>query len=358
MVVFSIGVAFALSVMMVGLVLRISRKKSWYDRIDIRKIHTGKVPRLGGIGFACAFLSTMVIIAFVAPYTFARLKVLPVLIGMVLCLGIGVIDDFGQIKNRYKLVVQIVAALLVVSQGFGFRRFFFFDASVFPGLENQVWFWNIVTVFWIVGITNALNFIDGLDGLAGGFSLIATVAYIALFIVYPDAGNSIIPCAALAAAIAGFLVFNLPLPKAKIFMGDGGAYFLGYTLAALPLVHVNEFRTSAGLPLFYAAAFLMVPIFDTIASTWRRLRDHEPIDKPDKFHIHHKLLNLGLSQGQIDAIVFSVEILLTACTILSIQRGSRVVSLVLLGLVYLAGAGFFSTLHFLNKKAHEIRTSA
>jgi UDP-GlcNAc:undecaprenyl-phosphate GlcNAc-1-phosphate transferase len=130
-------------------------------------------------------------------------------------------------------------------------------------------------------------------------------------------------------------------------MGDGGSQFLGFMLAVLPLL--DKGNAGSNLPLPYAAALLMIPILDTIAAVWRRVRDHRRIDSPDRAHIHHKLINLGLKAGGVDAILYTLQIALGALVFISI-RTPGVLSLVLLGAAYVIGIGFFTTVHFLNQR--------
>jgi UDP-GlcNAc:undecaprenyl-phosphate GlcNAc-1-phosphate transferase len=196
-------------------------------------------------------------------------------------------------------------------------------------------------------MTNAINFIDGVDGRAGGVSLLAALTFGAVFMVPGGLGPTPLLCACLASAILGFLVFNAPLPRAKIFMGDGGAYFLGFMLAILPLMGDG----GQGLPVSYAAAVLMIPILDTTAAVWRRLRDGRRIDSPDRSHTHHKLMNLGLSSRRIDAILYGLQLFL-GLLVYAAVRIPGPLSLLPLILAYAAGIGFFTLIHFLNRR-HE-----
>jgi UDP-GlcNAc:undecaprenyl-phosphate GlcNAc-1-phosphate transferase len=338
---------FIISGIIVALVLRLSHKKAWYDTVDDRKIHTGDVPRLGGIGFASAFLLAILVITFLLP-------VLPVhlvpetavepfflfpLIAMILIFIAGIFDDFRPMTPSYKLVIQIIAGILVLIPDYTFHRIFFFE-----------WDLNVLryplTLLWIVGLTNAVNLIDGVDGLAGGVSALAALFYALYFAYFANGNSTILICLCLAAALGGFLVFNMPLPKAKIFMGDGGSQFLGFTLALLPLLHKNG--AGSGIPLFYAAALLSIPIFDTVAAVWRRVRDRRSISSPDRHHVHHKLINLGLNARGVDGVIYSLQILLGFLVFQSL-RSKGGFSLIFLGAAYVAVVGFFIIIHYLNR---------
>lgn len=339
--------SFFLSVAAVAVILKISRRMSWYDHINERKIHTGDIPRLGGVGFASAFIIVAFIINFSAVEANFGLHFLPPLFALILILISGVYDDFHPLSPRYKLLIQIIAAFCVIIPGYTFHRLFFIDIGPLSGLN---WLRYPLTFLWIVGLTNAINFIDGVDGLAGGISALAALTFALIFADSVDTRSTVLFCICLAVVIGGFLVFNAPIPKAKIFMGDGGSQFLGFTLALLPLVGTGD--STAILPVPYAAAILIIPIFDTISAVWRRLRDHRRIDSPDKSHIHHKLMNLGLSARRLDAVLYSFQILLGALVFISIKTEGWL-SLVILGIAYLVGICFFSSIHFMNRRVQK-----
>jgi UDP-GlcNAc:undecaprenyl-phosphate GlcNAc-1-phosphate transferase len=340
------GISFVFSLLLVLLLLYVSRKKSWYDTINERKIHSGEIPRLGGIGFALSFIIMAGWIAGSVPETYLGFPFILPVIAMFLVLLFGVIDDFRPLAARYKLLFQAMAALCVIIPGYTFRRLFFFDIGPLGELN---WIRYPLSFLWLVGLTNAVNFIDGVDGLAGGIAAIAALSYAGVFASFHGAEPVILLCLCLAAALGGFLVFNLPFPRAKIFMGDGGSQFLGFTLAFLPMI--NRGGPRPALPFFYAGALLLIPILDTLAAIIRRVRDGRRIDSPDRVHIHHKLMNLGLSPRRVCAVLFVLQLLLSLLVFLSLRGEGRGFSLVTLGTAYLLGLGFFITIHYLNRRA-------
>jgi UDP-GlcNAc:undecaprenyl-phosphate GlcNAc-1-phosphate transferase len=341
LIIFSSSVV--LSITAVALILRLSHKKSWYDQIDDRKIHTGHIPRLGGIGFALIFIIMASFISFSTRKMDSSLRFLPCLGALILTLSFGVWDDFKPLAPRYKLLIQIIAALCVILPGYTFRRLFYVESGLFFHLG---WLSYPITFIWIVGLTNAINFIDGVDGLAGGLSALIALTFALIFFSHADTPSAVLFCVSLFGAIIGFLVFNAPLPQAKIFMGDGGSQFLGFTLALLPLLEEQD--TPAALPVPYAAALLAIPIFDTISAVWRRIRDGRRIDSPDKAHIHHKLMNLGLSARGVDIIMCCLQLVLGALVYFSV-RFTGMLSLLLLGIAYVSVAAFFVIIHYLNR---------
>ena len=350
--IFEIVIVFAATLIsaavLVALILRLSHHKSWYDHINDRKIHSGDVPRLGGIGFALVFLAGAIIIVALNQNLEPITRLLPCYAGVCVIVAAGVWDDFRPMKPQLKLLIQVFAALCVIIPGFTFKRIFYFDGGL---LGKLPWLGYPITLLWIVGLTNAINLIDGVDGLAGGISSIIALTYALIFFRAAEIPSVAfllaLLCVCLFGSILGFLVFNAPLPDAKIFMGDGGSQFLGFTLALLPLL--EEHQTVSQLPVLYAAALLAIPIFDTTAAVWRRLRDGQRIDIPDKAHTHHKLMNLGLNHRRIDAVMLGLQLLLSVLVFIALQFDGWL-SLGILGVAYLSALAFFALLHFLNRK--------
>jgi UDP-GlcNAc:undecaprenyl-phosphate GlcNAc-1-phosphate transferase len=338
-----IAASFLLSLITVSLILRLSHRNSWYDHVNERKIHTGDIPRLGGMGFASSFIIFALVINFSIAESGFGLRFLLCLAALALVLATGVYDDFKPLAPRYKMFAQIIAALCVILSGYTFRRILHFDADVSLGPDIVRY---ALTFFWVVGLTNAVNLVDGVDGLAGGISFLAAVEFALIFFSSADAQFTMLICFCLAAALLGFLAFNAPFPRAKIFMGDGGSQFLGFTLALISLAGRGDLTTD--LPILNAAALLAIPIFDTVSAVWRRVRDGRRIDSPDKFHIHHKLMNMGFSVRQVDALLCGVQIILGVLVYLSVRlRGFR--SLAALGLAYAVVFILFGTIHFVNR---------
>jgi len=176
-----------------------------------------------------------------------------------------------------------------------------------------------------------------------------------IFFSFAGVSKAVLLCICLFGVLIGFLIFNAPIPKAKIFMGDCGSQFLGITFAILPLMKEADKPTS--LPVFYAAALFAIPIFDTVAAVWRRLRDGRKISDPDKFHLHHKLLNLGLSAKGVDAVLYSLQIII-GILIFSAVHVEGLPSLLILGSVYLIVIAFFAAIHYLNRAVNRRKTAS
>lgn len=301
----STGVAaFAFNLTIIPLILWIAHYRGWYDRNDDRKVHTEDTPRLGGLGIFLAFLIMVVVgsqVVSTATTGSITGRLLPVFVGLTIVFLTGLVDDFRSIPALLKFFLQITAAIVVTLGGF------LIDEVALPmGLSTLRFgvFAYPVTVLWIVALVNAMNFIDGLDGLAGGTAAIASFFTAVLGVTLGQPAVAVAGFA-LFGAVAGFLVFNYP--PAKLFMGDSGSYTLGFLLAVLPLLGGGMAATEFGL--VPTVTLLFVPILDTLAAILRRMRKGIPVYHPDREHLHHKLLDLGFSTKRVLALVYGAGIL-------------------------------------------------
>jgi UDP-GlcNAc:undecaprenyl-phosphate GlcNAc-1-phosphate transferase len=339
------GLTLLLSAAMVYLIIKAAHRFSWYDHIDERKVHTGQIPRLGGVAFIPAYLIVIIILTLTGIWKEQVTgSFVLVLAAMVFIVVFGIWDDFKPLRARYKALVQFVAAILVVAAGYRFTAL----GLPWGTTQLNLGFWgHILSVIWIVGIINALNLIDGIDGLAGGLSAIILVSYALIYSYFGDT-QTVTLCLLLVAAIGGFLIFNAPFPRAKIFMGDTGSQFLGFFIALVPLLGSPHGRGAAGVGLPFAAALTLIPIFDTFAAMWRRIRDGRSIYTPDREHTHHKLINLGLSSLQIDAVLYTVQALIGLQIVLAETALTGYRYVLLVG-AYLLGIAFFTVLHYVHQ---------
>ena len=328
-------VSLLLSASLIPLVIRLCNKYHWYDTIDARKVHTGNIPRLGSVGFVTAFSISSVLYSLIEKD--AQLStLLPFVIAGFIIFLFGVIDDFMNLKAKYKLVVQIVAAIIIVLSGYRFKNI---GSIVLP-----LWFSYCLTFCWILGIINAFNLIDGVDGLCGGLS---SLIILTLAVIYSaSAIHSAALCFILVFAICGFLIYNNPNPKAKIFMGDGGSQFLGFMISALPL-----YQSTANFEynkLFIMIDLVSIPMMDVVAAIWRRLRDHRAIMSPDRLHLHHKLMNLGLNSKQVLLVLLFIQVCL--CIVSGIAMYFRgFAGFVILGSTFGVMVILFSIVHYANR---------
>ncbi len=337
-------IVFLSAAISVAAVLFLTKKFNLYDSIDDRKIHTGKVPRLGGIGIFIGFLIGVILFQRLFDSSLLGNNLWTLAAGSALIFIMGVWDDLSPWKARLKLLAQCVAAILVLCGNFTFSRITF-------GYFDFVWDMGVwkypLTFVWIIGVTNAFNLIDGLDGLAGGLAILSSAAYAIYFANYGNMPATFI-CLILALSVCGFMIFNAPLPKAKIFMGDGGSQFLGFVLSVLPLMH-NASDGFATIALPYAAAILMIPLYDMIAAIWRRLRERRRIDSPDRFHLHHKLILMGFSPRESLVVILFFQVLICIFVSCAVWIHGIFAPILLLA-VYLMGLLFFSIIHFRKKE--------
>lgn len=326
------AVSFLVSVILIPCVIRVCTKRQWFDSVNERKIHKGQVPRLGSIGFVAGFAVGCFI--FIVADKDSGMVFMPLIFAGLLIFAFGIADDMLDLNAFFKLLVQCVAALIIVMNGYTFSRFFSFEL---PRPLDSVF-----TFFWIIGIINAYNLIDGLDGLCGGLSVLTVFTYGIIFTQAPGCYAAV--CLILVASVAGFLLYNRPM--ARIFMGDGGSQFLGFVIAVLPL-----FRTTANFEqkkLLIALNLVSVPMFDCIAAIWRRTREHRGIMSPDREHLHHKLMNLGLSGPQVLALLLAIQAFLCICT--GISMGIKTVHAdIFLVAVFVCMLVFFSAVHYANQ---------
>lgn len=266
---------------------------------DARRMHDHPIPRMGGLAIFFGFILSVLIFLPLTP------ELRGMLLGGVIIVILGIFDDIFALPALPKFFVQIGAALVAVLEG---NRINFLSN---PNIFSEEPFWELgwlsipITVFWIVGITNAVNLIDGLDGLACGVSTISsmTLLVIALIVSEPDVA---VLMAALSGACIGFLPYNLN--PAKIFMGDTGSTFLGFILAVVSIQGLFKFYAI----ISFAVPFLMLglPIFDTCFAILRRVSHGQSPMQPDRGHIHHRLIDMGFSQKQAVAVLYIISAIL------------------------------------------------
>ena len=317
------------------------------DAPDARKVHKKPIPRIGGIGIYAAFMAAIFsVLSFVEVTAEVRTELIGLMVGGSLIVLVGVIDDYKNLPAKVKLVGQILAAAVLVI-AFDVRIDFITDP--FGDYIYTEWLAIPVTIFWIVVLTNTVNLIDGLDGLAAGVS---TIASITIFLVALQQGILLVAVltAALAGAAFGFLYYNFN--PARIFMGDSGSMFLGYMLAGISVI--GAVKSAATIALIVPILALGLPILDTTFAIVRRYRGGVPIFKPDKGHLHHRLLDLGFSQRQAVLLMYVISALLglsaVALTEVSSQFAILIVCVVVAAVLF--GAKKIGIFH-MNHSAHQ-----
>lgn len=263
------------------------------DKPNARKVHQKIMPRLGGLAIYISFIIGFLILRPTDP----DVSVLSIIIGSFIIIITGVLDDRFELSAKIKLIGQLLAASAVVLGGIQI------DFITLPFSEQEIdfgYFSIPITILWIVGITNAINLIDGLDGLAAGVSSIALITISGMAILM---GNVFVTSMGLIllGSTLGFLVYNFH--PAKIFMGDTGALFLGFMISVLSLL---GFKNITIFSLIVPIIILGVPISDTFFAIIRRFVNKQPLSAPDKSHLHHRLLALGYTHRQTVLIIYGI----------------------------------------------------
>ena len=287
------------SAVLTWVLLRFGGRAGWIDRPGRLKLHHTPVPTLGGLAVVCSFLSGLWGIEFVFSRNYVHY--LHYLLGLTvagfLITGLGVWDDLVGCSAWKKFSVQVLAALALYLSGYGIPKVTnpFGDAISLDFLAFPI------TVLWIVGITNAVNLIDGVDGLAAGVVLISSLA---LAVIASRHEERLVMIAAflLAGSLAGFIAFNLP--PAKIFLGDTGSLFLGLAVSAISLLE-NQRKGTVAITLLLPIVLMAIPIIDTFLAISRRLLNGRHPFQGDTEHLHHRLLRLGLHPWRVLLVFYS-----------------------------------------------------
>lgn len=275
---------------------------------DERRVHKKPIPLLGGLAIYIAFIITIIL-----KKGSLETSELGIILGSTIIVIGGVIDDIKDLKPIVKLSIQIVAALCLIASGVSITIL----TNPFGGTNGLIyisWLYIPFTVIWVVGITNALNLIDGLDGLAAGVALISTITIFIIAIIH-NRSEAAILTSVLGGAIIGFLPYNFN--PATIFMGDTGAQLLGFLLAAISMEGTIKSATAFAISVPILAIGL--PIYDTIFAMIRRKVNGKPISQADRGHLHHRLLDLGLSQRQAVIIMYLLSAILGGIAIIAMQ---------------------------------------
>ena len=271
---------------------------------DARRVHDHPIPRMGGLAIFIGFIVSMLL------FSAMTTPVMGMLIGALIIAAMGAIDDVVTLNAWVKLGAQVIAAAFAIRCGV------VIEVLSTPTMMTQD-FYIIgylaypVTLLWIVGCTNAVNLIDGLDGLAVGVSAISCITLFAVAMLVSEPAIALI-LAALAGACFGFMPFNLN--PAKIFMGDTGAQLLGFILSCVSVL--GMFKFSAIVTFIVPVLALAVPLADTAFAFFRRILSGESPFHADRKHFHHRLLDMGLNQKQAVAVLYAISAIMGLLAVL------------------------------------------
>lgn len=329
--------AFLVSAVLCPVVIQLAKKFGWYDVENPRKMHKGKIPRLGGVAVIFSIFLTSVIAANFVDVVQIKYY-LSVLIGASVIFVSCLIDDFISIRARYKVLFQFLAAFIVSFSPLSLNNVFSFALP---------WWLDDLMIFcWILLLVNAYNLIDGVDWLCSGLAVLSILFYA---FIYYKAGSPV--CCYLlifSGAILGFMVWNRPV--AKIFLGDCGSEMIGFIIAVIPFMptEIRSFEYNKVLVCLLVSA---IPTIDVFAAVWRRLRDGKSIFCADNKHIHHKLFNIGFSVKSILVFLYTIQLLISGVCILAlfitVEHG-----LTLMAITYIFALLFFGAIHFINRSVN------
>jgi UDP-GlcNAc:undecaprenyl-phosphate/decaprenyl-phosphate GlcNAc-1-phosphate transferase len=330
-VVFVLSILF--SFLLTRTVRRISVSQGWaVAPSSDRHVHCSSIPRLGGIAIYLSFIAVLAILLgalayFQAPVDISPRTVLYILVPATLVFLVGIYDDFNPLRPPLKFAAQAVAGAMLFFGGFQV-----FQLPLLFGGYRFGWLALPLTILWVLWITNAFNLIDGIDGLAAGSALFSTIV---VFVVALVGGNQLVSLLtiALAGSVLGFLRFNFN--PATIFLGDCGSLFIGFMLAALALAGMQKTPTMVAVAIPIVSFGL--PILETVISVTRRYLNGQPIFGADREHIHHKLLDRGLSQKQVVVILYGVSALCGLLSLFLLYPSGPTVGIVL----FVVGAGIW-----------------
>ena len=325
-VVLALLVALVVSFLMTPVVKTFAYKVGAIDvPKDARRMHKVPIPRLGGLAIFIGFMVSILLFSEITP------ELRSILLGAVIIVVLGVVDDIMALPAMLKFVVQIVAALIPATHGVTILAFS--NPNIFS--DNLYWVLGSLsipfTVLWIVAITNSVNLIDGLDGLANGVSAISATTMLVIALVSDQSAVAVV-LAALVGACVGFMPYNMN--PAKMFMGDTGATFLGYILATMSIQGL--FKYYAVISFVVPFLILGLPIFDTTFAFIRRIAHGQSPMHPDRSHIHHRLIDMGLNQKQAVATLYVISAILSLSAVVLTTGGEQKAMLFFLALCIVA----------------------
>lgn len=341
-------IAWLGGLLLVPLVRRIALRLGLVDRPDFRKIHLHPIPRIGGLAvFAASFLGAL-------PFLEPDHRITGVMIAGTFVFIVGFLDDILDIPARVKLAGQILGCLILFF--FQVRIDFVTDFIAGQGLVALGFLTYPLTLLWVIGLTNTVNLVDGVDGLAGGIVFIALATLLTVRLITPSAqdaltiGNVMVFCAAIMGSLLAFLRYNVY--PASIFMGDSGAYFLGFMTASLAVA--GGAKGTILFPLVVPLIAFGLPVIDVLLAILRRFFKRVPIFQPDKEHLHHKLLRLGFTQTETTRLLWMVSTCFGLLAILTANINHRGIEFaVTILFIFLA----ISSVAFFLRKRSEKRSS-
>lgn len=333
---------FAVALLLAAVAVPLMRPLAFrLDAVDTgkgRRAHTGVIPRLGGFGIFIAFMAPMIFSLTRGTWDDFHDRMTGILIASAVVFCMGACDDLKGATIRNKLVAEILAGLIIFVWGIRITII----TNPFGGAISLGMLSLPVTVLWVIVITNAVNLIDGLDGLAAGTGILISLTMVAL------SGSDMhmqLAYVILAGSLAGFLLYNFP--PASIFMGDSGSLFIGFFLAAMSIL--SSHKATAMATIMVPIIAFSLPLMDMFYAVIRRYYRGIPLGEADREHIHHKLLERGLSKKAVLFLLYGFNISIMAAVLLLVRRQRDIdfIGLVLLGLVAAGGLRLLGYVQFI-----------
>ncbi|ALF55669.1 glycosyl transferase [Nostoc piscinale CENA21] len=299
-VVFTFLLAWLVTWRLIPTVRKFALRVGWADQPNARRLNREPLPNAGGLAIYAGVIAALVLASLLRPIELQSVlaQVLTVLLGGSILVLVGFIDDQFGLPPSVRLWTQIITALLLVANGISIKVAFGTPIDSFLSI--------LITVLWVVGITNAINLMDGMDGLAGGISFITAMSLLAVSAQFPNKAAATLVLAALGGGALGFLRHNFH--PSRIIMGDAGAYFFGYVLAATSIL--GDLQVTTVFSLVPTVLFLLLPVLDTTQVFLRRLlAGKNPLSTPGKDHLHHRLLAWGLSQSHAAFTLWTITLM-------------------------------------------------
>ncbi len=327
-VVFTFGLAWGVTWRFIPAVRSFALRVGWADQPNARRLNREPLPNAGGLAIYAGVVAALILASLLRPIVIEGVlaEVLTILLGGSILVLVGFIDDQFGLPPLFRLFTQILTALLLVASSSGIEAAF--------GTPIDPLFSTLFTILWVVGITNAINLMDGMDGLAGGVSFITAMSLLGVSAQFPTRAAATLLLAALAGAALGFLRHNFH--PSHIIMGDAGAYFFGYVLAATSIL--GNLKVTTVFSLVPPVLFLLLPVLDTTQVFVRRLMaGKNPLSTPGKDHLHHRLLAWGFSQRRAALTLWGLTLVCNWLAMKLQGMTPTVIHTTMLGIVMLLG---------------------
>lgn len=325
-VIFTFGLAWAVTSRFIPAIHSFALRVGWADLPNARRLNKEPLPNAGGLAIYAGVIAALVLATLLRPIVIEAVlaQVLTILLGGSILVLIGFIDDQFGLPPYIRLFTQTITALLLVASNIRIETSF---GTPFDPLISIIFTW-----LWVVGVTNAVNLMDGMDGLAGGISFITAMSLLGASAQFEVRAAATLLLAALAGAALGFLRDNFH--PSRIIMGDAGAYFFGYVLAATSIL--GSVKVTTVFALVPTVFFLLLPVLDTTQVFVRRLwAGKNPLSTPGKDHLHHRLLAWGFSQRYAALILWGITLISNALAMKLQGMSLMVISVTSIGIILL-----------------------